>query len=103
MIGPADRQALRHVLAAFADRIDSVALFGSRATGRARPNSDIDIVIYGMLDQAAVDRLWSLLEDSALSVSVDIVAYGDGVYPPLRQHIDRTARPLFSRAELQAA
>ena len=48
---------LRAVLAPFADRIELVGIFGSRATGMARPNSDIDLVLYGDVEAAVVDRL----------------------------------------------
>ena len=95
-----DRAVLRDILARYADRIDRVGLFGSRATGAARRNSDIDLVVYGRLDAAGIDRLWTLFEDSPLSVSVDVVAYADDLYPPLRRHIDAMSLPLFSHADL---
>lgn len=96
------RTALKDVLSPFAAKIDRVGLFGSHATGRARVNSDIDIVIYGSLDSNDVDRLWTLLNDCALPVPVDVVAYNLPVYPPLRAHIDRVSKPLFSVDELTA-
>ena len=94
------RTTLKDVLAPFAAKIDRVGLFGSHATGRARVNSDIDIVIYGSLDANDVDRLWTLLNDCALPVPVDVVAYNLPVYPPLRAHIDRVSKPLFSADQL---
>jgi predicted nucleotidyltransferase len=96
-----DRDCLRSVLAEFADKIDQVALFGSRATGLARANSDIDLVVYGRLTEGDVDRLWTLFDESSISVSVDIVAYDDRLYPPLRQHIDRTSKVLFNAQQLR--
>ena len=94
------RAIIRDILAPYRHRIDRVALFGSRATGRARANSDIDLVLYGDLDEAEVDRLRTSFDESALSVSVDLVAYGPSVYPPLRRHIDETACDLFLRSDL---
>ena len=55
------RDLLREILATAGDRIDRVAVFGSRATGRYRPNSDLDLVLYGSADAADCDRLWTLL------------------------------------------
>lgn len=96
-----DRDWLRTILADFGDRIDEIALFGSRATGTARANSDIDLVIYGRLDEADVDRLWTLFDDSPISVSVDVIAYDRELYPPLRRHIDRTRQVLFTNEQLR--
>ena len=98
-----DRDSLRAIPTEFGDGIDEVALFGSRATGRARADSDIDLVIHGRLDEADVDRLWTLFDDGPISVSVDPIAYGDEPCPPLRRHIDRTRQVLFTGEQLRAA
>ena len=119
---------LRGVLSEFAHTIERVAVFGSYATGKARDNSDIDLVIYGSLSTAEIDRLWTLFDESDLAVpivSVSLglpavfmfgtdqrkarpqrirllhgVAYDDDLYPPLKRHIDTIARPLFERSDL---
>lgn len=105
--GPAvsanERRILRDVLAPFADRIDTVAVFGSRALGTQRPASDIDLVIHGTLDDAAVARIWSLLDQSSLAVTVDVVRYDDLYDAALRRHIDGCAKVLFDREELSVA
>lgn len=92
---------LRAVLEPFAERISEAALFGSRATGVAKPHSDIDLVLYGPLDEADVNRLRTLLAESSLSVTVDVVAYAllDDVL--LKAHIDTVKRSLFSQGELK--
>ena len=41
----------------FIDNIESISLFGSRATGLYKPNSDIDMVIYGSVDEKTINRL----------------------------------------------
>ena len=94
---------IRSVLAPFSERIERVAIFGSHATGRARANSDIDLVLYGPLTSGDVDRLWTIFHESALSVAVDLVAYDEGLYPPLKRHIDAVARTLFTHEQLKAA
>ena len=93
------RDLLRDILATAGDRIDRVAVFGSRATGRYRPNSDLDLVLYGSADQAVCDRLWTLFQESPLPFSVDVVSYAAIDSPPLRTHIDAVARPLFIRTD----
>ncbi|MCE2965345.1 MAG: nucleotidyltransferase domain-containing protein [Alphaproteobacteria bacterium] len=89
-----------NVLRIFAKKIDSVGLFGSRAQGKARKNSDIDLVIYGSLSEPEIDRLWTLFDQSSLAVKVDINLYSLTTYPPLKAHIDAVMQPLFSKADL---
>ncbi|MFM9977957.1 MAG: nucleotidyltransferase family protein [Sphingomonadaceae bacterium] len=99
-LGPQRLAVIRQILVPFADQIDRVALFGSHAAGMARDNSDIDLVIYGAISEEAIDRLWTLFDDSDLSVKVDVVAYGDHLYPPLKAHIDGSSRQIFTKADL---
>lgn len=98
-----DRAIVRRVLVPFADRIERVGVFGSRALGGARPQSDIDLVIWGDLDDAAVARLWTVFDQSSLAVPVDVVVYGTALPAPLRRHIDQVAKLLFVRADLLVA
>ncbi len=94
---------IRDVLAPYALAIERVSLFGSRATGTARANSDIDLVLYGPVPEAVVDRLRSLFDESGLAVTVDLIAYDRIDTPALKSHIDQVMQPLFEHAELQAA
>lgn len=94
-------ELVRAVLAPYGGRVTEAAVFGSRATGAAKPHSDIDLVLYGPLRQEDVDRLRTLFDESSLSVTVDVVAYellGDA---PLKAHIDAVKRPLFTQSDLQ--
>ncbi|MGI2324357.1 MULTISPECIES: nucleotidyltransferase family protein [unclassified Methylococcus] len=92
-------EIVRGILNTAGDRIERVAVFGSRAAGRYKPNSDLDLVLYGSADDAVCDRLWTLFQESSLPFSVDIKSYGDIQHPPLRAHIDQTARTLFVRKD----
>ncbi len=95
-----DRKAPAEILAPYADRVERAAIFGSRASGTARANSNIDLVLYGTVTRQDVDRLWTMFAESALSVPVDVVAYSDDLYPALKRHIDAVSVPLFSRSDL---
>ena len=97
----AQLETLHAVLVPFAEHITEAALFGSRATGAAKPHSDIDLILYGPVAERDVARLRTLLGESNLSVTVDIVAYGLLGDAPLKAHIDAVKRPLFSQNDLK--
>jgi uncharacterized protein len=97
------RRVLIGALAQFSDQIASVGVFGSRATGTARENSDIDLVIYGDLDSKSERRLWTILDESNLPVGVDLVVYSRINNPLLKQHIDSVGVPLFMQDDLKQA
>ena len=100
MLTPRARSIVRGVLSPFADRIERVGVFGSRALGRARPASDIDLVLYGDLDDATLARIWSLFDQSSLAVTVDVVRYDAIRGTALGRHVDRYARTLLERTDL---
>ena len=93
---------IRAILAPYADRIERVDLFGSRATGAYRPESDIDIVLHGTVDEAAIGRIQTLLDDSLLPYKIDLCAYDRIDYPPFRAHIALVAKTLLTQADLRS-
>ena len=93
---------LRKTLAPYANKIERAGLFGSRATGKARPNSDIDMVLYGSVATADIDRLRTLFDESGLSIKVDIQAYHLVTYPPFKEHIDNVMQILFTHDDLKS-
>jgi len=93
---------IRAILAPYADRIERVDLFGSRATGAYRPESDIDLVLHGTVDEAAIGRIQTLLDDGPLPYKIDLCAYDSIDYPPFRAHIDLVAKTLRTQADLRA-
>lgn len=97
-----DRQValIRQILAENTDAIEQVALFGSRAQGTHSPHSDIDLILYGNIDETTTDRIWTLFHESDMPFKVDINVYQNIHYPPLKRHIDAESKPLFSRREI---
>ena len=68
-----------------------VWLFGSRATGQARPFSDIDLALQadpGPMDRALLARLSEALEESCIPFKVDIVNMNTAD-PAVRARIER--------------
>ncbi len=78
--------------------IEKVSIFGSRAKGTYRENSDIDIVVYGNnIDKPLIFRLYEILEEDApYPFFVDIVDYtsADEV---LKSEIDKYSVVLYVR------
>lgn len=93
-------EIIQRILAQFADKIDRVGLFGSRAQGTHRPNSDIDLVVWGNIDEKTADRLWTLFNESSLALKVDVLVYAQITKAALKEHIDLVSVPLFTKADL---
>lgn len=83
-----ERAIVLRLLQAHRGELDKALVFGSRATGRARSGSDIDIALVGVKNPATVDRLRTDFEESLLAVTVDLVDYDRLANPQLRAHID---------------
>lgn len=91
---------IKRILQPYTEKIDKVCLFGSRATGTYRENSDIDLVIHGITDEKVINRLWTLFDESSLPYKVDIKSYELTSYPPLKRHMNDTEALLFTKNDL---
>lgn len=89
-IEPHHLAELWRVLDQHRGQFSSVRVFGSRATGRARRASDIDLVLTGVT-ASVLGRIEDDLEESLLPMTVDVLAYEDISSDVLRDHIDRAA------------
>jgi uncharacterized protein len=101
-ISKAQREVLEKVLANFAGKFSDLAVYGSRAQGRARKGSDIDLVIYGDASPEDVARLREALDESDLSIFADLTVYNDVNHEPLKAEIDKWAIPLVLTAGTNA-
>lgn len=83
-------------------RIGAVLLYGSRATGDFRLDSDIDLTIMGdELTEFQLLQLASDIEDLALPLYVDLSLYNEIDSPELLGHIHQVGK-VFYRAPLDA-
>jgi hypothetical protein len=64
-------------------------------------NSDIDMVIYGSVDEKTINRISTLFNDNYLLLKVDIHAYNLISYQPLKEHIDNKALSLFTAEQIR--
>ncbi len=95
-LSEAHLEIIRRVLAPFAPPLIKAGLFGSRATGRFKPSSDIDVVLYGDLPESMVNRIWTDFQNSSLPFQVDVIAYQPDMPPALKHHIDCVMQPLLN-------
>jgi len=80
-----------------------VRLFGSRAKGDHRPNSDIDLALWGGVDIALLAHIAQELDDLPLPYTFDVTAYQTVRHPDLKEHINRVGRVLCRRDTSRAA
>ena len=85
------------------DEIEFAWLFGSRATDRARPNSDVDIAI-GLRDGADLELLSDLHERILAAIDlvvpterVDLIGLNERTPVALRHQVFRHGRLLFAK------
>ena len=67
-----ERSTVTGILSRFSGRLGPVKAFGSRATGTARPNSDLDLVVFPPAPLSELSALMTAFEDSDLPIKVDV-------------------------------
>ena len=91
--------AIRQVLASHPE-VEAAILYGSRALGRHRPASDIDLTLLGPAISAAVlARVDADLDDLLLPWIIDLSAYSAIRHPALLDHIQRAGFALYRRSD----
>lgn len=67
--------------------ITEVRIFGSRAMGTQRPNSDIDLVLYGDMTECELGRIHHALDELPLPYQFDLHHAPSIEHEGLRHHI----------------
>ena len=75
--------------------IDRAVVFGSRAKGNWRENSDIDIAVFGA--SVNVGSLVAQLDELPMPYKFDIVDYNNINSCALREHIDRVGIEIYTK------
>jgi predicted nucleotidyltransferase len=91
-------RSLVHAVLARHPEVSEARIFGSRALERHRPESDVDLALYGDVDDVLANRIAGELDELPLPYAFDVCAYSQLRHSPLREHIDRVGRRLFVRA-----
>ncbi|MBI2423216.1 MAG: nucleotidyltransferase domain-containing protein [Candidatus Hydrogenedentes bacterium] len=79
--------------------LKEVVLYGSRAKGTQRPESDVDLALIGVDDDLEAERVADALEELPLPYRFDVKAYARIGYAPLRDHIERVGVRIYWRGE----
>ncbi len=89
--------AIREVLASH-PQVESATLYGSRALGRHRPASDIDLTLTGpALSGDVLARIDADLDDLLLPWVIDLSVLATLSHPALLEHIHRAGVVLYQR------
>ncbi len=75
--------------------ITKVTLFGSRAKGNARFNSDIDLAVTGISNELQLEALAQDLENLPLPYKFDVTAESGIKNPALQEHINRVGIQIY--------
>ena len=79
------------------DQIEKVYIFGSRAKGNYRPNSDIDLAISGEVDSFLAEKIALNLEELPLPYKFDVQSYEGIKKQELKEHINRVGVVIYSK------
>lgn len=91
-----DIDLIRSVFRRFST-VSEVVLYGSRAKGTYRPESDIDLALIGVEDELQAEAVADELEDLPLPYRFDVKAYSSIKHALLREHITRVGVSLYRR------
>lgn len=79
-------------------KVDKAIIFGSRAKGNYRPDSDIDIAIKGFdLSLDDILKMGVTFEDKKIKHKIDLIDYNAIKEKALTEHIDRVGMEFYSR------
>ncbi|MFZ3101205.1 MAG: nucleotidyltransferase domain-containing protein [Desulfitobacteriaceae bacterium] len=91
-------EMLRRVFSRYSD-IDSVVLFGSRAKGTAKHNSDIDLAIVGVDNDLRIEKIALELDSLPLPYKFDVQSFSSIRNPVLRDHINRVGVKIYEKRD----
>ena len=78
--------------------LEKVVIYGSRAQGNHRPNSDIDLCLYGpSLTLKSKYRIEEMLDDLMLPYKIDLSIHHDIENSELLTQIDRVGKEFWVR------
>lgn len=96
-LAPGELESVLALLKQFPE-IEEALLFGSRAMGRERRGSDVDIALKGVGIELVVSQVsFELNNNSLLPYYFDILNYQSIDNPELKSHIDRVGIVIYTK------
>ena len=89
-------ELLNNIFSRYSD-IEKVVVFGSRAKGTAKYNSDIDLAIFGIDDDLFIEEIASELDLLPLPYKFDVKSFGSIRNLALREHITRVGIRVYEK------
>ena len=90
------QESIRNVFKEFS-AIKEARIFGSRVIGNFRPNSDVDIALFGDLNGEVRGRVSAALDALPTPYQFDVVCYLEIQNSDLKDHIDRVGKILYKQ------
>jgi uncharacterized protein len=78
--------------------LSAVILFGSRAKGTHRPQSDVDLAVTGDVTPLEAETIAGELDELPLPYRFEVQPLDRISHPPLRNHIDRVGIRIYQAA-----
>ena len=95
-LAPSEVELLRVVFRRHSE-VSAVKLFGSRAKGTHTPRSDVDLALWGDLDDLQATEIAAELDELPLPYRYDVQRFQSIGLGPLREHIERVGIPIYAR------
>ena len=75
-----------------------MVLFGSRAKGTEKHNSDIDLAVFGVEEDLAIETILMELEELPLPYKFDVKSFNSIRNSALREHIKRVGIMIYEKS-----
>ena len=98
------KKTVAHLHKVFADhpQVDKAILYGSRAMGNYRKDSDIDLSLHGeRLTQRAIMKIAGEIDDLPIPYTVDLSAFDLLSHAKLRDHIERVGKIFYQKEKTE--
>ena len=97
-LSPGEMEQIRSVFRRHPE-VTAVRLFGSRAKGTHRPQSDLDLAVWGNVDALGAQAIAAELDELPLPYHYDVLPFAAIQLQALRDHIERVGIEVFSAAD----
>jgi predicted nucleotidyltransferase len=92
-----DIEKIKNVFGRF-PQIEQVIIYGSRAMGNYRPNSDIDLTVKGLsISLDILNKITQNLDDLLLPYLIDISNFKQLDNPEFINHIERVGKVFYQK------